>query len=301
MSRQAQVHLALFMVTLIYGATFTIAKEVMPTYIGPFGFIVVRVWSALAIIWLTHAIFIKSEKIERKDFQRLALCAIFGVAVNMLLFFKGLSITTPISSAIIMVTTPLFVAIFAFWLLKEEITFNKILGLILGLTGAVLILLYPNFKMSGSGFMGDFYVMLNAISYSYYLIIVKPLLTKYQPLTVLKWLFLIGGIMVLPFGFTELQAVDWANLPGITWVAIVFIIIGPTYLAYLLNGWALKYVNSSVVGAYVYLQPVLATLIAIGLGKDSLSIPKIIFTLLIFLGVYLVSFKTQAIKWPNSR
>lgn len=301
MNRQVQVHLALFLVTLIYGATFTIAKEVMPLYIGPFGFIVVRVWSALALIWITQAIFIPSEKIERVDFKRILLCAVFGVAVNMLLFFKGLAITTPISSAIIMVTTPLFVAIFAFWLLKEEITFNKILGLILGLTGAVLILLYPNFQIGGTGFMGDFYVMLNAISYSYYLIMVKPLLTKYQPLTVLKWLFLMGGIMVLPFGFTELQAVDWSNIPSMIWVAIAFIIIGPTYLAYLLNGWALKYVNSSVVGAYIYLQPVLATLIAIGLGKDSLSLSKIIFTLLIFLGVYLVSFKTQAIKWPNSR
>jgi drug/metabolite transporter (DMT)-like permease len=207
----------------------------------------------------------------------------------MLLFFKGLAITTPINGAILMVCTPLFVAIFAFIFLKEKITSNKIVGLILGLTGAILLLTGPTFSFSSSTIWGDVMVMINAIIYSYYLIIAKPLLHKYSPLTVIKWTFLFGGILVLPFGFSELIEVNWTAIPDHIWFSILFLIAGATYLTYLLNGWALRHANSSLVGTYIYLQPVLASLIAVALGKDQLTLNKILLSLMIFLGVYLVS------------
>lgn len=289
MSKTTRVHIALFLVSLIYAATFSIAKEVMPAYIKPMGLIGVRVWGAIILLWITHAVFVKEKIREKKDYLELMKCAVFGVAANMLLFFKGLAITTPINGAILMVTTPLFVGFFSFFILKEKATLVKIIGLMLGLSGALLLLVGPQLSFSSSTLAGDVMVMLNAIIYSYYLIIAKPLLHKYNPITVIKWTFLFGGIMILPFSLPELNEVSWNSIPNNTWMSISFLIVGATFLTYLLNGWALRHANSSLVGAYIYLQPILASLIAIALGKDQLTWQKILFTILIFVGVYLVS------------
>lgn len=289
MSKIFKVHLALFFVSLIYAATFSIAKEVMPVYIKPMGLIGVRVWGAIILLWITHSIFVREKIKDKKDYLELLKCAVFGVAANMLLFFKGLAITTPINGAILMVTTPLFVGFFSFFILKEKATAIKIIGLLLGVSGALLLLVGPKLSFSSSTLSGDVMVMLNAIIYSYYLIIAKPLLHKYNPITVIKWTFLFGGIMILPFSVPELQQVNWTIIPSNIWYSIVFLIAGATFMTYLLNGWALRHANSSLVGAYIYLQPILASVIAILFGKDELTWQKILFGLLIFLGVYLVS------------
>lgn len=297
--KNLRVHAALFLVSAIYGATFTIAKEVMPDYIQPMGLIVIRVAGAAFLFWLTHQFFFREKIRDKKDYWRLFLCSVFGVAANMLLFFKGLALTSPINAAVIMVTTPLFVGIFAFIFLKESVTLKKITGLALGLSGALLLALGPALSFNSGTAWGDLMVMINAIIYSYYLIIVKPLIQKYYPLTVIKWTFLFGSILVIPFGWMELSAVNWTVIPPGIYAAILFLVIGATYLTYLLNGWALRYLNSSVVGAYIYLQPVLATLIAVGLGKDSLSIQKVLFALMIFSGVYMVSFPSRK-SWKDT-
>ncbi len=289
MSKNSKVHLALLLVSLIYAATFSIAKEVMPAYIKPMGLIGIRVWGAIILLWTTHAIFVKEKIRHKKDYLELMKCAVFGVAANMLLFFKGLAITTPINGAILMVTTPLFVGFFSFFILKEKVTALKITGLLLGLSGAILLLIGPKLSFSSATLSGDVMVMLNAIIYSYYLIIAKPLLHRYNPITVIKWTFLFGGIMILPFSLPELQTVNWVVIPTNIWMSILFLIAGATFLTYLLNGWALRNANSSLVGAYIYLQPILASFIAIALGKDALTWQKIVFAALIFTGVYLVS------------
>jgi drug/metabolite transporter (DMT)-like permease len=212
----------------------------------------------------------------------------------MLLFFKGLAITTPINAAILMVTTPLFVAFFSFFLLNEKVTKLKVIGLCFGVFGAILLLLGPSLSFNSSTLWGDVMVMTNAIIYAYYLIIAKPLLHKYSPLTVIKWTFFFGGLLVIPFGFTELKEVQWQAIPNSIWSAIIFLIIGATYITYVLNAWALRNANATLVGAYIYLQPVLATIIAVSIGKDSLTLPKVLFSLLIFIGVYLVGLPNDA-------
>ncbi len=289
MPKIARVHIALFLVSLIYAATFSIAKEVMPQYVKPMGLIGIRVWGAIILLWITHAIFVREKIRDKKDYLELLKCAVFGVAANMLLFFKGLAITTPINGAILMVTTPLFVGFFSFFILNEKATIIKVLGLILGLIGALLLLVGPKLSFSSSTLSGDLMVMINAIIYSYYLIIAKPLLHKYNPITVIKWTFFFGGILILPFSIPELNQVEWSSISTIIWYDILFLIAGATFLTYLLNGWALRNANSSLVGAYIYLQPILASIIAIILGKDELTWQKVFFGVLIFMGVYLVS------------
>ena len=137
---------------------------------------------------------------------------------------------------------------------------------------------------------------MNALSYGIYLVIVKKLMLKYKPVTVLKWAFSLGFLIILPVGFEEFVSVDWLNIPFSIWLAILYVLIATTFLAFLLNVFGLQYVNASTVSIYIYSQPVIASLVAIIFKKDSLSTVKIIATLLVFAGVYLVSSKTKSLK-----
>lgn len=289
MDRQIKAHLLLFLANLIYGANYTIAKEVMPDYILPFGFILLRVIGAMVLFWSLH-FFMAKEQIIKKDLGKLAICGLFGVAINQLLFFKGLNLTSPINAAIIMTINPVMVLLFAAFMIREAITFRKSLGIILGLSGAAIVILQnSSMSLSSEAQMGNLYVFINATSYACYLVLVKPLMLKYHPITIIKWVFLFGFIYVLPFGYTELSEVNWSSLPiSIIW-CIGFVVIGTTFLAYLLNIMALRDLSPSIVSYYIYLQPLLASLIAVGLEKDEFDLQKIISTILIFVGVFLVS------------
>ena len=290
MNRTLAAHLALLGVNLIYGANYIIAKGVMPDYIGPLGFVFVRGVGALVLFWSLHR-FISSERVERNDMVRMALCGLFGVACNQLLFFSGLNLTSPINAAIIMTSTPILVLLASSLLLREAITRFKVGGIALGLTGALLIIFFKQGSASfGSAtLLGDVFILVNAISYSVYLVIVKPLMRKYEPLTVIKWVFLFGFVVVGPVGVGEFTEVPFAELPQHVWGAIAFVVLGTTFLAYLLNIFALKHVSPTLVSTYIYLQPLLAAFFAILAGQDQLDLVKVAAAALIFAGVFLVS------------
>lgn len=283
---------------VIYGITFTVAKDVMPEYLTPNAFILVRVTGALLLFWmLSYALRIQ-DKVAKRDWLRLAIAGVFGVAANQLLFFQGLSLTTPINAAIIMTVNPVMVLLIAAVILRNRITATKTLGIILGLSGAVLLNTYiggewvvPSF--SNETAFGDFLVFLNATSYAIYLVIVKPVMQKYNPVTVIKWVFTFGFIYVLPFGLMQLNQVDWNAIPGFVLGEITFVVIATTFLAYLFNIYGLKKLSPSVVSIYIYLQPFLATLVALLWGRDELNWIKIVSAIFIFAGVYLVSKRTK--------
>jgi drug/metabolite transporter (DMT)-like permease len=285
------VHLALFIVALIYGATYSIAKMVIPHYVAPAAMILLRIAGASLLFW-TWLSLRKSEPIQsRSDFVLLALCGLFGIAANQLLFFEGLARTTPINASLIMTTTPILVLLIsAFWL-KEKITWLKSIGIALGLTGAILLIGGEGFSWHQSSMVGDFMVWINALSYGIYLVLVKPLMQKYKTLTVVRWSFLFGLVFVLPFGLPLLPDVQWQSITAPIWWAIGFLILFTTFVTYMLNAWTLRFVSPSIVGFYIYLQPVLATLIALMLGKDQLTLTTVFYSSLIFAGVLLVSIK----------
>ncbi len=287
------VHIALFTVALIYGVTFSLVKDIMPFYLQGFGFIVIRVGGA-ALLFLLLSFTIKKEKINWKAHGKLFLiCSIFGVAANMLMFFKGLEITTPINGAVLMLATPIFVLLFNIYILKEKILAVQIIGIALACAGAILLMLGRNFTFSSATLPGDVLIILNAISYAFYLVMVKKLMVHYHPFTVSKYTFLMGFILVLPFGLPELMQGNF-NMPPKIVLEILFIIVFTTFITYLLNIWALKKVGPSIVGAYIYLQPILASIIAIVLKTDNLTIQKIAAAVLIFAGVFITS---NTIKW----
>ncbi|SDG59852.1 Threonine/homoserine efflux transporter RhtA [Flavobacterium omnivorum] len=291
MSKRNLALIGATIVSIIYGVTFTIAKDVMPLYIDAFGFILLRVGGSVILFWLVW-LFMPKEKIALNDFPRIVTAAFFGVALNMLTFFKGLSLTSPISAAVIMVSTPMIVLTLSAIIMKERMQKRMVFGIVLGLIGTAFLILYG--KSIGSATnagLGNFLVLVNAISYGFYLIIVKKLMDKYNAFTFVKWIYLFGFIMVLPFGWSQFQTVNWALVPmDICW-KIGFVVVFSTFLTYLLNLLSMKELKPTTVAVFIYLQPVFATIFAIGLGKDELSLVKIGSAVLIFVGVYLVTQK----------
>ena len=289
MSKRNLALIAATLVSIIYGVTFTIAKDVMPKYIDAFGFILLRVGGSTLLFWLI-ASFVKTEKIAKADFLRIIAAAFFGVALNMLTFFKGLSYTSPIMGAVIMVTTPMIVLVLSAILIKERMENRKILGIVLGLTGTIFLILYgKSMTNAPKAGLGNLLVFINAVSYGFYLIIVKKLMDKYNAFSFVKWIYLFGFLMVLPFGWSEFQAVNWTIVPMDIFWKIGFVVIFSTFLTYLLNLLSMKELKPTTVAVFIYLQPLFASIFAIGLGKDELSWVKIGSAVLIFTGVYLVT------------
>ena len=290
MSKVAKAHIALFLVALIYGANYSIAKLVMDdNYIQPFGFIVLRVLSGMGLFWFFHLVFVR-EKIKKEDIPMLFLCAFFGVAVNQMCFFMGLKHTTPINASLIMTTTPILVLVTSAILIKEKITFQKMVGIANGAIGAIILISKGgSFLLQQDQLLGDALIFTNAISYGIYLVLVKKLMTRYHPITIVKWVFTFSIFMVLPFGWNDVKAVEWSTFTPTIWFAFAYVLIAVTFLAYLFNAFALKVVNPSVASIYIYLQPLFASIIALTMGKDELDEIKILAGILIFAGVFLVS------------
>ena len=290
MNQRTLALIATSIATLIYGVTFTIAKEVMPLYIKPYGFILLRVGGAAMVFWLL-GLFIKAKSIEKSDYKKIIIAAFFGVGLNMLTFFKGLSYTTPISASVIMVTSPILVLIFASLLLKEKLILRKIIGVVIGLIGAVILIVYgtsPNADAQNM-MLGNLLVFINAASYAMYLVQVKKLIAKYNPIMFVKWLYLFGFLFVLPFGFVELLEVNWSLMPTSIYFKVGFVVLFTTCITYLFNLFALSKLKPTTVSVFIYLQPVIASIYALFVGSDSLNTVKVAATLLIFLGVFLVT------------
>jgi drug/metabolite transporter (DMT)-like permease len=273
MSKNLKVHVALLIAGLIYGGNYVIAKSIMPDYVTAFGIIVIRVFFAGIFFWIFHTIFIKEKVSHPRDYRKFLFVAIFGVGVNMLAFFKGLEYTSPVNASIIMTLVPVIVLIGSYFIMKEKVTRLKLAGITLGGIGAFLLITKGEVSLENNTFIGDLLIIVNATFYGLYLVLIRPLMQRYQALTVIKWVFFFGFFMVLPFGFNELLVVDWTAIPTNIWLSIF-------------------YVNSSVAGAYIYLQPVFATFIAYFFADEILTWDKFLYAMIIFIGVYLVSKKT---------
>lgn len=294
MTKRNLAILAAIGATSIYGLNHTIAKGVMPHYVGAYGFVVLRVIGAAALFWII-SIFGPKEKIERKDYLRLIVCAIFGMGVNMLVFFKGLSLSTPINSAVLITTTPIIVLVLSAILIKETIHRRKVLGIFIGLLGALgLIVFSSEIRQDAPNIpLGNFLILLNSFFYGTYLILAKILISKYHPFTFMKWLFSLGILICLPFGYNEFLEIQWSLLPfDIIW-RIAFVIIGTTFFTYLFNVFALTQLKASTLSAFVYVQPLLGILFAIATGKDTMTTIKIVAAAMVLVGVYLSSRKVR--------
>ncbi|MBT8262018.1 MAG: DMT family transporter [Bacteroidia bacterium] len=278
----------------IYGINHTIAKGLMPDIIGSYGFILLRVGGAAICFWII-SFFYQNEKIDRKDWIRIIACAFFGMVLNMNMFFKGLELSTPINSSVVITLAPVLLLVLSAIFLKDRITWIKSLGIGLGLAGALTLILFglktqpnaPNIPL------GNVLFIINATSYSFYLIFVKPLVARYSSITLMKLLFLFAFVMNLPIGIEQFSEVAWSSHDfDIIW-KLAFVVIGTTVLTYLFNIYALKQLSPSTIGAFIYLQPVIAGIFAILTGADTLTPLRALAAALIFTGVFLSTRKTK--------
>jgi len=300
-SNPAKAHIALLSVNMIYGANYLIAKDLMPDKIAASGLVFVRI-TAVFLLFLILRVFIK-QKVDKKDIPRLFLCGFFGVAANQFFSMNGLSLTSPVDASVIVTAMPIFTVIISYFLLKEPLTLQRILGIIIGGSGAVLLVYLGNSAIGTGSLVGNFFITMNALVFAIYLVIAKPMMQKYHPITVIFWTFLFGFITMFPICLSKFMATDFEAFEVSNWTAVTYVVLGPTFFAYFLNMFAIQYVKPTVASSYIYVQPVVAMflvalisyMIADSQYKGDITVSKLFCCLLIVTGVYLIS--SKPIRW----
>jgi drug/metabolite transporter (DMT)-like permease len=289
MNGKQRAHLALLVTTLTFGFAYNIVKSLMPAILTPMQLIFIRLLGGVIIFWLFQRLFLP-EKVERKDLVKLAVCGLFGFALNQTLFYEGLNLSTPVDASLIHVLNPVLVMLFAGLLIGERITIRKTAGILLGASGAVILVLYgANAGFRGDHALGNILIFLNMVFYALYLVIIKPLVEKYHTTTILKWVSFFGFLFILPVSLKPALEIRLEAFTITAWLGIAYIILLNTFVAYLLINFALKQVSASVVSYYSYLQPVIASAISVTIGQGGITLPKVLAALLIFSGVFLVN------------
>jgi drug/metabolite transporter (DMT)-like permease len=289
-----KAHWAVLAANLLFGINFSVVKFISPAVIPPFGLNLVRVVVTVSLFWLLYLLKPSKAGIDRSDLPRFLLCALTGVAINQLLFIKGLTLTTPIHAALLILATPVFILLIAFVLRTEKLSLLKISGLLFAIGGAALLILSRESSAIASNLIvGDVLVLINAVSYAFYFILVKPLMQKYKPLHVIRWVFTFGTIMMLPFCWSSFIETNWSSFTLYHFAGLIFVVLGATFFAYLFNIYGLQHLSASATGAYIYLQPLFSAIISIVFLKEEPALYKLLAALLIFGGVYLVNFRSK--------
>ena len=294
MTNQTKAHLAVIGTNVFFAANYSLVKYISPVLVKPFALNLLRVGISLGLFWLAWLFNKQKTVIKKEHWGRFVLCGLTGVAINQMFFIKGLTLTSTIHAALLILVTPLLISVFALWVLKEALTIFKVLGLLLGIGGSVLLVMQKEATPAAPNYLlGDLLIIINAVSYTIYFILVKPLMAQYTPLQVIRMVFTIGFFMILPFGWGELVAVDWAQFGLSHAVALGGVVLTGTFLAYIFNAFGIQHLGAGVTGAYIYTQPVFAVLIATFFLNETLTMPKLLAAICIFSGVYLVSFSKR--------
>jgi len=294
LSTKAKAHTALLAANLLFGINFSVVKIISPALILPFGLNLMRVVVTVSLFWLIFLFRPKNGGIRIKDIPRFLICAVTGIAINQLLFIKGITMTTPIHAALLILGTPVFILILSLIAGTEKTSFLKIAGLMVALAGGVILVLSKENSGLGSNMLvGDIFILVNAISYAFYMLLVKPLMQNYTPLKVTRWVFTFGFFLILPFCWNDFMLTKWESFTFSGWAALSLVVIGATFLAYLFIGYGLHHLSASVTGAYIYTQPVFSAIIAILFLKEEPALYKLIAAVLIFGGVYMINRKSS--------
>lgn len=289
MNSHLKAHLGLLGTNLFFAINYSAVKYFTSNHIaGPFGINVIRIGISLTLFWCLFLFDRPKIKIEKKDVPAFLMCALTAIALNQMLFIKGLAFTFPIHAALLTLITPILITIIAARVLKEKITVAKIIGLFLGIAGAALLVGSREVSAPGENSMlGDTLVILSAVAYTFYFILVKPLMRKYSAIQVVRWIFTFGFLMILPFSYQEFNHITWQLFSFKEWFFLFLIVVPGTFFAYIFNVYGIQKLSASLAGMYIYSQPVFAVIIAMIFLKEEFSFHKMIAGLLIGMGVYL--------------
>ncbi len=281
------------MTALIYGMNYFTMKWIFDIgHIHPLAVLSMRsmVTTTLFVsIWL---LFFREPIRSMKDLGIIAFCALTGVVINQAMFIGGVSRTTLVNASVLQTMSPVFVFLTAFFIGQEKLGGKKLLGLLFSLVGAAfLIVANSNGKINfgTETFLGDIMILVNAAVYGIYLVVSKPLYLKYNIFSLQAWTFLGGALINIPLGFRYVQEIDFTIIPGKVIFALFYFFIFSTVIAYLLYAWGLKHLNASSVSMYIYFQPIFVTLLSVFVASGSVTLEKVLWILLIFIGVFLVT------------
>lgn len=261
----------------------------MPEILDPLALTFFRFSGGMVLFWLA-SLFVKNEKVSTKDVFLLGAASFFGLTMNQIPFFYGLSLTSPIDASIVVTMLPIATMILAALFLKEPVTQMKIIGVLVGASGALLIVLNSAPEQGGNGnMMGNLIVFLGVISFGIYLTVFKNLISRYHPVTVMKWMFLWATLTGLPFCYTALTEINVSLLTTDVWLSVAYVIVMATFMGYLLIPIGQKTLRPTTLSMYNYVQPVVASLVAVLAGIDQFGFQQALAGLLVFSGVYIVT------------
>jgi drug/metabolite transporter (DMT)-like permease len=286
-------HVLIFLANVLFAVNISISKFLIPSHLTPEALTLLRVLFGCIMFWLA-SFFIPYEKVPLKDLGTLFLCALCGITLNQSLFMSGLNLTSPIDASIIATAGPIYVMLLAALILKEPITGRKIAGVLLGVTGAVLLILSssgPTDNQS-SGLAGNLRIVASNLLYSVYVVLSRPLSRRYSAVTIMKWMFLFSAVILFPFMYQQVidapafhrEALDWTES-----AAIFYVLMFATFIPYLLIPMSLKRLRPTTVSMYNYIQPIVASVLAVLIGQDTFGVEKLLSAALVFVGVYLVT------------
>jgi drug/metabolite transporter (DMT)-like permease len=289
MNNKVKGHIAILSANVIFGLNTPISRGLIPDTLSPYVLTFFRMAGAMLLFWLL-SLFTKREKVPLKDVGLLFLAGIFGILINQMVFLVGLSKSSPIDSSMILTLLPVFSMCLAAVILKEPITMKKVSGVVIGAMGALLLITHNSSGQIGSGSItGTLLVMCSSLSYAFYLSVFKNLISRYSPITAMKWMFLFATIISLPFCWQPLATTHYSALSGFTGLQIGYVVVCATFLSYLLIPIGQKVLRPTTLSMYNYLQPIVASLVAVSMGLDRFGIEKVVAGLLIFAGVFLVT------------
>jgi len=273
----------------LFAVNMPVSREITPLWIDPFGLSQLRITFAfISFFILSFIVSDKGKPFTVRDHATLLLAGIMGTAANQLSFLAGLAKTSPVDASLIITITPIITMIFAAIIIKEPVSFKKASGVIIGMMGAALILYtaqYGHFEQTGT-LEGNLTVLISCFVYALYLVIIRPLMMEHSPVHVMKWTFFYGAVVALPFTYKYVYVAPGAG-PTV-WLELGYALLMGTFAAYLLVAFALQLLRPTTVSMFNYIQPVLASMIAIAIGQDVLNWTKPVSAALIFIGVYLV-------------
>lgn len=247
-------------------------------------------WLRIAGASLILAVLVRNEPaLARDDKWRVAGFAVLAVVINAPLFLLGLSLTTVHVAAILITTIPVFTLAAAIGFGRERKSATRIGGIALAMVGALLVVGGESFAGTWRSVLGAVLIVVNCLSYALYLVLSKPAMARLSPLRVVAQMFAVGTVLLLPFAALPLARQDWHSLTSGAWLALALVIAGPTIVAYLLQAWALRHADSSLVASYTYVQPVLATFLGAIFFGETMHPIVIVAALVIFTGVWLAS------------
>lgn len=282
-------HLAILTSSLIFGVNLPLSKTILPLYVDAQMLTLFRVCGAAFLFWIL-SLFAKQESVPFKDLLLLFAASLFGIVINQFAFLEGLSRSSVIDTGILLTITPIITMLFAALFLKEPITWRKILGVLVGLSGALLLIFSDGSSVDGnSSLIGILLLFSSAVSFALYLTLFRGLIVRYSPITLMKWMFLFATIIGTSIYWRHISTFDFANTPMTAYWKIAYVVVAATFFTYLLIPMAQKSLRPTTISMYNYLQPIVASFIAFMYGMDTFGWIQIIAAILVFGGVYLVT------------